>query len=400
MKELTNLRYPKNLVSTELATQKSTQSMTVIDENRKLTTDKLKSNAYQLAGAYPYLFDCITMLCNENPTINGEPIVQQVPDSFFLHATLTWEDFKHFALGSYRKETKNTLLKELLKLQDSKTVKAISIGNGIIVRTSPIQITLYQEATDKNDSRIKNLIERQRNLRNKKTEEIMNQMIEIKKTNADEAMAEELMDKLEDIIESGKDDSEKFGKIYGIEITFFGPLFEAALKEIGGPFVQIGTNFQAKLETSIRQFKNSPKFMKYRSVRKYPPTYRKYALYLAERDNGNGDYITIKAEDMLIHVDPQNLNTHLKIRNTNEMRIFVDKANMLLNEMARNGLLKGFRYAPKKCTYNASSKEFIIGVYRESDKTMIPEYEGNLTDEELAAIAKDDESVGKNHNAF
>lgn len=365
MAKQTNLRYPKNLTTTELMSMKTATQMKIIDEESKEVTEKLKNSAFQLSGAFPYLFDGITMLCNQNPVRDdNKPVVERINNSLFYHATLTWEEFKYFAIGEYQKESKHTLIMELSKIQSKPPVKALAIGKGIVVKTVPIQIAIYKQ--DSKDTPKYML-----NLKNRLPKE--NQEYDY--------------------------DDESGGKIIGVELTFFGPLFEAAFKEIGGAFIQIGINFQAKLETAIKKYKESIEFLKYRKIKRYPTTYRKYALYLTEKDNGMGDYITISAKDMLSHVDPQQLDKNGNIRNITDAKIFVDKSNFLLNKMAKDGLLSGFKFAPTNSTYNQSTKEFIIGIQRESDKTDMENYIGIFTDEELKNI-NSKINLDSIHNAF
>lgn len=398
-----NIRYTKNLLTTELMTAKSAENLPIYDENKTQITEKMKNDAFQLAGAFPYLFDGITMLCNENPMRNGEPIISLIKDSAFYHVTLRWEDFLYYTLGEYRKACKDTLMKEIRKI-DNQPPKCLALGTNFLIRARPITINIcyYQdEASEVEKSRLTSLQKRWTNLlyeKYKLDEEhsLINDELNSNPTEQnflkEKENSQAYLDAMTDASEMGK-------LIAGVEITFFGPLFEAALDKNSGAFIKIGTNFQSKLETAIRKYKESDIFFKYRSVKKYPLTYRKYALYLTERNNGTSDYVTIKAQDMLLHVDTQQLKADKRIRNSTEMRIFVDKANLLLNQMAKDGLMKGFPMIPIKCTYNPINKEFCVSVSRNKDENEIPNYEGNIGNDELDNINKNISSEIA-HNAF
>lgn len=435
MKEYSNLRYPRKLLATELLSQKkikNTQVKIVDDMKEELPNEvikDIKTKSFQFSGAYPFLFDALTYLCKMNPKDeNDNPIITPIENSYFLHATISWEDFKKFALGDYHLSLKENLITELKKIQQDTTPKYFTLGENYIIKANPVIVNpIYKLTTNENKKNsLKNLINHRNNVleekKKKREEELkkkeietynkiqayLNAQLENIETKEYEKVAEKInMYDLKKIIDAAspflqttnenifdKDDSNnETAVLEGVELIFYAPLFISAMDNIENQFIQIGTCFQAKLETAIRKYKKEILtegiFAKYRKIQRYPIVYRRYAIFLASKFNNVGSFISINAKDLLLNTDPQQLNTNLKIRNLSDMKIFVDKANLLLNKMGKDGLMQGFKFIPTKCRYNETTQEFTINITKSTNQNEIPDYEGCFTAEELSKINED-----------
>jgi len=368
-----SIKYSKKLVDTELSNTKTVNPEKIIEtELQELKIDdntlqnashiaisEVKKTTFQFAGAYPYLFDALSMLCSENPKYkDGTPFVKD--DGIFYHATLTWEDLKYYSLGKYDSLTHETLTTEILKLYTSPMSKCIPLNDEYSMLVKPIQINAIIHK-NKNLSKVE--AQRQINFRKKK--------------NDDET--EILQD----------EDNGLFNPIMGIDILFFKPLFEASLKGgiTGNSFLQLEQNLQAKIISFIKNTKmemqnptdkseilngiisedefntiknNASSLKPYLFIQREPIIYRRYMLYLLEHDNQEGNFIKINAKDLMLHVDPQQLDSDKNFRNTMNMRIFVDKANLIINLMSASKLLDSYKEVPIQCSYNGTTKEFTI----------------------------------------
>lgn len=375
------IRYSRKLANAELSNTKTVDIAKIKNENNEFITETLKKTAFQLAGVYPYLFDALNMLCTENPQrADGSYVINETET--FYHARLSWNDLQYYALGDYKTDTYQNFVTELLQLYIKPESKCFPLGDGYNLTTKPLQII---SILHKDRQMTKSEAQFRINFSKSKKDQIENAEGQIEELNSD---------------------NQDYSPIVGIEIMFYKPLFEASLlgKKSKQSFLQSEPHLQSKLVSFIATAKTKNEFYEifkdYTQIQRYPVIYRRYALYLMEHDNKKSDFCFIDAKDMLLHVDPQQLDSDKNIRNINTVRMFVDKANLILNTMAKNGYLKGFSEIPIKCIYNAELKNFQVFYHRGNKNLLEKKYEKNLSQSEILDINKNKDLPQFSTNAF
>lgn len=353
---ISKVKTSRNLINSTLATKMSESNERIEiynSDSQLISIDDIPSHAFRYSGVIPFIGNALSELCTKNPIDENGRFVIKNQDNEQSHysAIIRWAELLKMATGndplSYE-----TFLKEFLKVFRTPLTLYVSLGNGYSAVTHPIIIRNIVYA----DSSLMTRLEAERCAR-----------LGIQR------------------------------KILYVDIEFLKPLFKACLEKTGhGGFIFLESAFYAKLRRTIYEITQDEKmreiFMRFYNpqtgdyIKKRPCTYYKYILYILSCLPSNKKVVTIDidAVDMLRHVDPAQLyrvNGVTYIKNKYDTKLFMDKAGMLYNVMAKKGYCENLSGAISSCIY--TKDKYTVGLRREGSKINIDSYTSNFMNEEL-----------------
>jgi len=308
-------RYPKDLAKVETFNR---FDMSELIEQQDL--QNLERAAFELAGAYPFVFDALAYIC----THHKDAIKDNEGETHYTVA-IPVESFNDFALDGYD-ESYDYMRKELYQIIDKPEKKLMPLSKQYDIYTEPIRISVVHE---------KNKFFG--NLARKKGAH----------------------------------------KIKGFIINFYKPLFKPLLTgQYGTAWFPIPKAFHAKLIHTIKEYGHLPVFQQYGNFG-HATNYRKLYFYLNLHDNSQSDKIYYDAIDLTARCLPSNIIT---INNTKYLREwftthqFLQKGLKLFNLMAKIGLMEGVKLIPESVFYEKPIKQIRVKIVRPEKDTAIPDF--------------------------
>jgi hypothetical protein len=326
-------KYPKSLAKAETTRRKGHEGNEIVTtDGQALALEKLTQAVFNLSGAYPYLFDTISYVA----THHQEAIERQDNDKeTHYRVRIPIEKFIDMALDEHT-SLKSDLWAEMYKLMRSNQPKALPMGDGHTIVTTPIRMDLIMEDGTKGGAE---------NLKNTRAEG---------------------------------------ARIKFVILEFYKPLWKSLLSgPKGQAWFLIPKALQAKLKTSIMAWKDDQEFSKY-GVFGTVLNYRRLYLYLNLHDNSSGSYINYDGIDLAKACIPKNVKAskgkeYLDWYPTHQ---FMQKGLRLFHRMASNGMMEGVKLIPKSVWYSKPIKNFRVELQR-NDYQAIPDFTSQIGSPEL-----------------
>jgi len=312
------LHYPRNIAITETKNRRD-HSLIDIDAcmniNKELTT-KITKSAFDVSGAFPYLFDALSYICTHH-----KDKIKRFEDSEETHyrVEVPFNFFIFFALDG-KNEYKKSLMTEIYSLALKPLGKVISLDKTRSILTIPIFLQLvYDDVSNGDQAKIKRLV--------------------------------------------------PFGNklpISKIIIDFYKPLFSDLFSgDYGEKWIPIPKSFHVKLLESIDICKTSSNFVTSNHVAT-PVCYRKLFMFMNLHDNGKGKNLFLKSKEVLLACYPSLLDDidgsrYIRYTATEE---FLTNAETLFKKMSENGLLEGAKIFPQKISINRTTEVISVGLKR------------------------------------
>lgn len=328
-------KFPRPLGELSISTKRTIKNTQLMDERHQILnkkTKELNKGAFEVAGAYPMIFDTLCYACTHYPEgIDRKNISKET----HYKAALPINVFYDFALDGHKEHSKR-LLNELLLMNNNPIVKCLPFNDIYSIKTTPIRLDLVYADGSKETKNLKNI-------------------------HTGEPILKEI----------------KF-----INIEFYKPLFQTLLngKHEEGWFL-IPKAFHAKMLTAIDECKELPEFKKYENFG-YSINYRKAFFYINLHDNKKSDFLNINLPSFMKHCLPSNYeekNGKGKSKSWWAGRLFFMKTFELINYMSRKGYMEDIPTIPINTFYDQKSTNLKVTFHRKIKKPEKAKFLGQPT---------------------
>lgn len=373
------IKYPRLVAKSELATNKSLSNAEIIDTRNEDKRQEVTRKNFNYNVSYAYAMDGLSAYCTDNAA-NGKI---HLLDNNFYSIRVTPDEWEQYCLGKYVTEKKiNSRFWDNFKdiVKEPKTLVMITDEGTFL--GEPIRILVKR-----NDCVINSHGGNMSNLQTWNKEQ--NRYVPLENATA----------------------------IEYIQIDFFRPMFKAAVED-NANWLPLPRNLQAIIDYTelhnpeLLQFTYTSRYDKSKIMKISPQTARKYFLYVNANTNFLHERMYIDAVDFWKCVNPARIravehqNDEGKKYTTFHLKAwYEDKQAMeCLIKLHRNlvdtNQLEGIQFTTCGVWYNQSTGKYDVAVYRQKPLNNAPSFIEYDEQKQIAAPTTEENGLQADYNLY